>query len=146
MKVYRVAVTGGRDHVITLEEARQFRGLLGDRWISSGATILLVRHGNALGVDQEAARIAEGSGYPSDPIPAPWGPLKKLLGEGDPRWKAAGHIRNWMLLQGADLLVAFEGGRGTANAVKQAGELGVEVVTLSWASGSGPAPARRTHT
>lgn len=130
MRTFRVAVTGGRDHVITPEEERRFRGLLGERWISTGSTVLLVRYGDAPGVDREAARIAESAGHPADPIPAPWDAMKKLLGESDPRWKAAGNIRNWQLLKGADLLVAFPGGRGTADAVRQAEGLGIEVVRI----------------
>lgn len=134
MKTFRIAVTGGRDHTITPEEERAFRGLLQERWIANlnltGSGLLVLRYGDAPGVDRRAAEIAQGAGCPTDPIPAPWEPMKKLLGEDDPRWKAAGSIRNWILLQGADLLVAFPGGRGTENAVRQASELGVEVVRL----------------
>lgn len=124
MKVFRVAVTGGRDHVITHEEDKRFRALLQEKWLSGGVIHLVVLHGNARGVDQEAARIAELCGFPAVPFEAPWDTLGRV------HRAVAGPLRNWMMLKAADLLVAFEGGRGTANCVKQAGELGVEVVRL----------------
>lgn len=127
MKTFRIAVTGGRGHEITNGEKQFFLDvLLGQRT----SRYLVLIHGNAPGVDRRAAELAESWGYPAVPYDAPWDPLKKLLGEEDSRWKAAGHLRNWQLLQAADLLVAFPGGKGTANCVRQARELGVEVVEI----------------
>lgn len=127
MNTYRVAVTGGRDHQITGEEAGRLHDiLLGLRYLN-----VVLLHGNARGVDRQVANLAESWGYPVVPFEAPWDHLKKLLGEEDPRWKAAGHIRNGQLLAAADLLVAFPGGKGTADCVRQVRELGVEVVEIA---------------
>lgn len=81
-------------------------------------------------MDQEAARLVESWGYATDPIDAPWGPLKRLLGEDDPRWKAAGSIRNWQVLRRAARLYAFPGGSGTADCVRQAERMGVTIIRI----------------
>lgn len=44
--------------------------------------------------------------------------------------KAAGPIRNREMLQEADLLIAFPGGRGTADCIRQAKELGIPVLRV----------------
>lgn len=138
MKTYRVAVTGGRDHQITEEEERRYLNLLHQRWCDASegypqVVNVLVLHGNCRGVDQRAAEIAESAGFTTVPFEAPWD--FEVYGPDAGRGKvqvgsAAGPLRNWMMLEAADLLVAFPGGKGTANAVRQAGELGVEVVKL----------------
>lgn len=129
MKTIRVAVTGGREHQIGQEEANAFfKALLNEEQALGLDHQIILLHGNARGVDQRAAELAESWGYAVVPFEAPWGPMKKLLGEADSRWKAAGNIRNWQLLQGSDLLIAFPGGRGTADCCRQARELGVDVV------------------
>ena len=132
MKTYKVAVTGGRDHQITDEEKYRFLNLLHQRWVSAsegyaGAVQVLVLHGRCRGVDQRAAEIAESAGFPTVPFEAPWEWRYKL--DKKP-FHLAGPLRNWMMLKAADLLVAFPGGKGTANAVRQAGELSVEVVRI----------------
>lgn len=130
VKTLRVAVTGGRDHVITTEERQAFFRVLRGRHYEHLPAIVVVIHGACKGVDLEAARIAEQMGYATVPIPAPWEPMKKLLGEEDQRWKAAGHIRNWQLVSGADLLIAFPGGSGTADCIRQAEAAGVPVLRI----------------
>lgn len=133
MRTYRIAVTGGRDHAITKKEAGDFFHIIIPREHPvrrKTSRRIIILHGNCRGVDQRAAELAESWGYPAVPFEAPWDPLKKLLGEENSRWKAAGHLRNWQLLHAADLLVAFPGGRGTADCVRQARELGVEVVEI----------------
>lgn len=131
VKTLRVAVTGGRDHVISNKEARTFRRALTAQLISCPhASWLVVVHGACRGVDLEAARIAEAAGFPAIPVKAPWEPMKRLLGEDDPRWKTAGHIRNWQLVSGADLLIAFPGGSGTADCIRRAEAAGVPVLRI----------------
>lgn len=137
MNTFRIAVTGGRDHRLTEDEIAQLCGVLLDSASSGGGDrYIVLLHGNCRGVDQEAARLAESWGFPVVPFEAPWswfsqaGPAPQYeqnqrLGRG-----VAGPLRNWMMLRAADLLLAFPGGRGTANCVKQARELGVEVVEV----------------
>lgn len=134
VKTIRVAVTGGRDHRISRLEREEFVLALSrykrEKALTHAPTILLIIHGDCRGVDRQAADIATQCGHVTVPVPAPWEPLKKLLGEDDPRWKAAGHIRNWQLISGADLLIAFPGGSGTADCVRQAEAAGVPVLRI----------------
>lgn len=152
MKVFRVAVTGGRDHVITHEEDKRFRALLQEKWLSGGVIHVVVLHGNCRGVDQRAAEIAESAGFPAVPFEAPWKwvrniahltlehhaqlteaqgfPRAKIKGIAEHVAKKAGPLRNYVMLGAADLLVAFPGGIGTDGCVRQAVALGVEVIRL----------------
>ncbi len=77
-------------------------------------------HGGASGADGLAGSWAADNGVPEIRVPANW----KRHG------RAAGPLRNrWMLdFTLVDLVVAFPGGAGTANMIKQARERGIEVV------------------
>lgn len=130
VKTLRVAVTGGRDHVITPKERQAFLRVLREWHYKYLPANVVVIHGACKGADIEAARIAEQMGYATVPVPAPWETMKKLLGEEDQRWKAAGHIRNWQLVAGADLLIAFPGGSGTADCIRRAEAAGVPVLRI----------------
>ena len=48
----------------------------------------------------------------------------------DKHGKAAGPIRNGEMLHEADFLIAFPGGKGTENCVKQAKEMGITVLRI----------------
>jgi hypothetical protein len=76
-------------------------------------------HGGASGADQLADRWASVYGVPVRVYPAHW--------ERDGR--AAGPIRNQRMLDEGkpDLVIAFPGGRGTADMVRRAKKAGVEV-------------------
>lgn len=110
----RVLVCGGRDfdnmdglvHVLDQLHAQQ--------------PITLVIHGNARGADALADRWAGSRRVRVDRYDADW----KAHG------RSAGPIRNRrMLVEGKpDLVVAFPGGRGTANMVEQARKAGVKVM------------------
>ena len=108
----RVLVCGGRNYD---DEDRVFQ-VLGELGPS------LVIQGGALGADRLALKFAEMEGIPCIEMRAMWG----ALGNG------AGPIRNgWMLKYGQpDLVLAFPGGRGTANMMRQAREAGVQVRSL----------------
>uniref|UniRef100_A0A6M3LQJ5 YspA cpYpsA-related SLOG domain-containing protein n=1 Tax=viral metagenome TaxID=1070528 RepID=A0A6M3LQJ5_9ZZZZ len=82
--------------------------------------ITRIRHGNASGADTYADEWARNLGIPREPCPAHWVRYGK----------AAGPIRNGdMLSMGdVDLVVAFPGGRGTADMVEQAKAAGVGVI------------------
>lgn len=78
-------------------------------------------HGNASGADSLAGRWAEARGVPQTRYPAQW----KRYG------KKAGPLRNnQMATDGADLLVAFPGGAGTADMVSAAWAYGIRVLDL----------------
>ena len=77
-------------------------------------------HGGAKGADSAAARWAESEGIKVLAFSADW---KK-------HGKAAGPIRNRrMIVDGSpDVVIAFPGGKGTANMVKLAEEYGIRVI------------------
>lgn len=78
-------------------------------------------HGAATGADTCAERAAEYLGLKTEVYPADW----ELHG------KAAGPIRNReMLKAGADLIIAFPGGRGTAHMMNIARIAGVPVLEV----------------
>lgn len=108
-----VAITGGRDHRPTREEMDRFETL----WNELGGTVLL--HGACpSGVDR--ALLGWAMRHPdvlSNAYPAHW----SLHG------RAAGPIRNALMVREADALIAFPGGKGTANCVKQAQRKGIPV-------------------
>lgn len=77
-------------------------------------------HGDARGVDNAAGAWARDRGISEIPIPALW----SLHG------RAAGPMRNQAMLDRypAAVLVAFPGGRGTADMVRRAEQAGREVI------------------
>lgn len=124
----RVLVCGGRD----LDSAdvwnwleQYLRCSLQHRFGSKAWPVTAVMHGGARGADEGAGKWAESEH------------LKPLVFKAD--WKkhgkAAGPIRNGhMLIQGKpDAVIAFPGGRGTANMVTLAEDAGVPVIrTDEW--------------
>jgi hypothetical protein len=111
----RVAVTGGRD---LSDWAIIEKGLKG-----FGPTTVLA-HGGAPGADTLAGEYAVRSGWQVHIFPADW----KTYGN------AAGPIRNQKLLDDfkPDVLVAFPGGRGTADMVRRARKREIEVREVDW--------------
>lgn len=105
----RVLVCGGRD----------YRGyeVLARALNNEGPTHVIC--GGASGADEMAAIWANNNSIPHSIYPANW----------SRDGKAAGPIRNaFMLADGKpDLVLAFPGGRGTADMVKKARAAGVEV-------------------
>lgn len=105
----RVIVCGGRDYAdkeaITAELSM----------LPPGTVVV---HGGAPGTDSIAGEVAKALGLTVEAHPADW-----------QRWgRAAGPRRNAeMLAMGADLVVAFPGGRGTADMVRRAQAAGVPV-------------------
>ena len=84
--------------------------------------VSLVIHGAARGADTLLDEWAQVWGIPSLAFPAQW----RRLG------RAAGPLRNGrMLAEGKpDLVIAFPGGRGTADMVRQAEAAGVRVIRV----------------
>ena len=108
-----VVITGGRDFVPSVDDELELRVALAYLRPTE------VRHGACRGADLWAAKIAESAGCRVVSYPADW----KRLG------KKAGPMRNTTMLTDADFLLAFPGGRGTANAVSEAQRMEVCVLT-----------------
>jgi len=108
----RVLVCGGRDY-------RDMTTVT--RWLDVLAPGLVI-HGAARGADECAWRWACRSFVPDKAFPADW---KK-------HGRAAGPIRNQKMLDEGkpDLVVAFPGGRGTADMVARARSAGVLVIEV----------------
>ena len=108
----RVLVCGGRefaDYALVLAAL-------------TALNLKVVIHGAARGADALAARAAMEIGVPQIACPADW--------NANPR--GAGMVRNrQMLRHKPDAVVAFEGGRGTANLVEVASGAGVTVYRIT---------------
>jgi hypothetical protein len=109
----RILVCGGRDYT---DMATLYRVL--DAALRSGPVEII--QGGAKGADRLAKTWATDRGVFCQTFEAEW----------DRHGRAAGSIRNrQMLTEGRpNMVLAFPGGRGTANMVKQAQERGVLVV------------------
>lgn len=106
----RVLVTGGRDF------ANPAMVRLALSAVPSSAVLI---HGAARGADSLAAEQWAAWGRAVEAHPADW----------NKHGKAAGVIRNQKMLDsGVDLLVAFPGGRGTADMVARCHRAGVPIL------------------
>lgn len=119
----RIIVTGGRQYndrnTMGLELQIARLDLITLLPLSdNGATPPTLVHGGASGADSLAADVAARAGWRIEEHPADWGT----------HGRAAGPIRNQhMASLGADLLIAFPGGRGTADMVRRARKAGIPV-------------------
>jgi len=109
----RVLICGGRDYHDMNDLAKVLNTLDAKEGVS------FVIHGAAAGADSLAGRWAESRGKECEIYPADW----------SKHGRAAGPIRNKQMLNEGkpDLVVAFPGGRGTENMIKQATAAGVAV-------------------
>lgn len=125
----RVLVCGGRE----FSDARMMDAILrlvdrhSHRYVPDTHGITAIIHGAAQGADSLAAAWAENVGLSSYgevlAFPADWA-----------RWgKRAGLLRNQQMIDEGkpDLVVAFPGGRGTADMVNRARAAGIRVLDLS---------------
>jgi hypothetical protein len=110
----RVLVTGGRDYADADRMALYLDAIHGSRGIA------LVVHGASRGADRLAEAWAKARGVPVQSCPADW----------EMHGRSAGPIRDTVMLVDhcPTLVLAFPGGRGTANMVKKAREYGVQVI------------------
>jgi hypothetical protein len=113
----RLIVCGGRD----FEDYPKLYEKL--NWISRRRKITCIIQGEARGVDRLAKQWAEYVGVECLSFPANW----DLYGN------SAGPIRNKQMIDEGkpDAVVAFKGGRGTANMVFQAKQRGIYVEIVS---------------
>lgn len=105
----KVVVTGGRDY----DDADTLMFEL------SSLQPSIVGHGGASGADQLAAKWCQANGIQHVTYAAAW----------TAHGRKAGPMRNGRMLRHfqPDIVLAFPGGRGTADCVRQAQELGIEV-------------------
>lgn len=109
----RVLVCGGRDYQDEVRVAAVLSGIGG---------ISQIIHGGARGADDLARVWAIRSGIPDRQFSANW-----------TRGRMAGPIRNQRMLDEGkpDLVVAFPGGRGTADMVRRARAAGIAVQEIA---------------
>lgn len=121
----RVLVCGGRDYA----DSAEVDGVLSSLHAESVDGISFVIHGDAPGADALAGCWAEENDVPVLRFPADWAA----------HGRAAGPLRNaQMLAEGRpSLVVAFPGGRGTADMVRRARAAGVHVVDVRAAKEGG---------
>lgn len=118
-------VTGGRDNW----SVPDIEGVLGD----FGPFVRLY-HGGATGADTVAANWAESEGIPTECFPADW----------NEHGRKAGPIRNGAMLRAAKAeaeftgvpvkLFAFDGGAGTADCMRQAKALSIEIIDAQFSA------------
>ena len=115
----RVLVCGGRDYNGD-QPWNHVMAVLGD--LHDETPIAAIIQGGASGADCLARCWADMYGVKCVTVPADW----------ETHGKAAGPIRNRRMLMDfkPDLVVAFPGGRGTADMVRQAREAGVPVMDV----------------
>ncbi len=113
----RVLVCGGR----TYQDRARVYAVLDKLHGEAGITYLC--EGGARGADQLAREWAYKEGLPQDTFEADW----------ENQGSFAGPARNKRMLEEGkpDLVIAFPGGRGTADMVRKARRAGVEVVEIS---------------
>ena len=111
----RVLVCGGRDYA----DYAYVEENLNDLPLGNSSVII---HGGAQGADRLAERWAFAHGVDSERFSADW----------EKHGKAAGPIRNQRMIDEGqpDLVVAFPGGKGTADMIRRARAAGVDVVEL----------------
>lgn len=117
----RLLVCGGRDYTAVGDAHRMLDALHGLRPIG------MLIHGAARGADSIAANWAKTRGIATVAYPADW----------DRFGKRAGPVRNRQMLHEArpDAVLAFPGGRGTADMVKQARAQKVPIIELPLTQG-----------
>lgn len=116
----RVLICGGRNY----DDSRRVYAVLDKLHAEAGVDRVI--EGGARGADALARRWAENVGaVPVDTFEADW----------EAHGTFAGPMRNQRMLDEGlpDLVIAFPGGRGTADMVRKARKAGVQVVEISHA-------------
>lgn len=112
----RFLICGGRD----FDDYAMLSYVLDQYDMKEGDTVI---HGDAHGADRMAGKYATERGVPVEAYPAAW----HLHG------KHAGPIRNRKMLDEGkpDIIIAFPGGKGTANMIEIGEKAGVPVIDFS---------------
>lgn len=113
----RIIVCGGRAYTDARTVAKTLAG-----YATSTRVFHRLVHGGAPGADTMAAAVAYTLGWSVEEHSVDWGQ----------HGNAAGPIRNQAMADlGADLLLAFPGGRGTADMIRRATAAGIPVRQIS---------------
>lgn len=118
----KILVCGGREFADTyMMDSVLTRYYMEAPTINDKVDFMIV-NGGARGADKMSTRWAEFRSLPVIEYPADW----------EKYGRSAGPIRNKQMLDVAkpDLVLAFPGGKGTANMIKQARAAGVPVVEI----------------
>lgn len=116
------AITGGRDRFPGDHEIQAFLGLV------RKLGVMRLLHGDCRGTDRYVAgKALTEAALPSDTYPADWYPLDPVTGKRRPLDRSAGPRRNAAMVADACGLIAFPGGNGTADCVRQARANGLPV-------------------
>lgn len=120
----RVLVCGGRDFA----DRRDLFATLDD--LTEVDSFAVIIHGGARGADSLAGEWADLRGVQADCYPADW---KK-------HGRAAGPLRNQLMLDEGkpDVVVAFAGGRGTADMIARAKKAGIPVLRFAQSTKAAP--------
>lgn len=113
-----IIVAGGRTERLTPPRAQALADLLWHIQPSDGRLTLLL--GGARGIDSDVQAWSNPMGYPYRLYLPDWGSYGR----------AAGPLRNARMVADADALIAFPGGRGTANVIQQARDKGIRVYLM----------------
>jgi len=113
----KVLVCGGRNY----DDGERVRAVLNK--LDAESWINVIIEGGAKGADRLAAAWAQSKGIALETYPADW----------ENQGSFAGPARNKLMLEQGepDLVIAFPGGRGTADMVKKARKAGVEVIEIA---------------
>lgn len=124
----KTIIAGGRDYVLTRGDARWLDEL------RSTLPITEVVSGGATGADAGGEKWANTRGITIHPCPANWdditapGAVVRTRRDGRKYNVLAGFWRNEEMAKYADALIAFPGGRGTADMIARATEHGLKIV------------------
>lgn len=113
----RVLVTGGRNY----SDVQRVNAVLSQLHAKAGIDLII--QGGARGADELAFAWARSVGIPEVQFDADW----------ENHGSFAGPMRNTRMLQEGrpDVVIAFPGGRGTADMVRKARKAGVEVIEIA---------------
>ena len=116
----RVIVCGGRNFAATNMDERDFVHNTLNLLDAQHGPFEVIIHGCATGADQEGRNWATGMGRKELPFRPDW----------NAHGRAAGPMRNQRMLDAGrpDLVIAFPGGRGTADMLRRADAAGVPTV------------------
>lgn len=114
----RIIVCGGRNY----RNASRVAAVMARAKLKLGLSAII--QGGADGADRLAAEWGWDNGVSVATFNADWKTHKK----------AAGPIRNARMIKegGAEIVIAFPGGAGTADMVKQAESAGLRVIKIDW--------------
>lgn len=133
-----ILVCGGRAFGKTLQEREAVFATLDD--VHAEEPVRLVVHGNAQGADRAAKAWANVRGVPERGYDPDWGSVDhpKAVVREHPRGglynAAAGVVRNQHMLNrhpDISLVIAFPGGKGTADMCRRAGRKGILVQSIA---------------